>query len=253
MGSETRMFTFNRVPKKELEAQWKQLTESDTYERGHDYYNGALHLIEGLTYLAQPFSTFKNAEAFLESEYHGKCTAKVAQIGNPEQFSMEADTRGRALKLALDEALLVQKAFCAGLIQRTLTQKSATKGCKACGCSFSKKGLLFGWHEFRTLPSSASNATLVDRLDRLANSRLEDSFDTRRYAQNPLKSGLFSCPICADMNFVVTATDTKRYESLTAKTSKVRAQFDSHHQKLKAKWAQVKGEHGWAVYATVPS
>lgn len=249
MGSEYRGFSFDRIPKEEMLKRWKQKVAEDTYERGHGMYQGSLNDVREFTIVRASFDSYAAANKYLDEHEPYKGSASCAQVGNPEQFSLQHDKKGKTLEDAYNAARLGYMAFLGGTIHRVFHQKSATKGCSACGCSFSKKGLAIRWNAMSKLPKDVKPETLELKLKELISQADEDGWVARWFERDPIQCTVFSCPMCGDKDFLITATDRKRFEGLYAKSQKAKKAVEDHKITLKAKWDKVKGDHGWVILA----
>lgn len=252
MGTETRYFTIDRLPQKEMMSRWEEMVSRDGYNRGHEGYQGSLTEITYLSTNPKTYTTFKEAQSAARDTYVEKRYAEFFKVGNPEQFNILLDKKGKLLQDALALCRVKERAFFGGLIHRVFQQKSATKGCKACGCSFSKKAMAMKWSGFINLPATVSDETLSTRFSDLLQ-RSCDEFELRRVINRPADSLVFNCFMCGSKDFVITPTDKKRLESLASKTQKAKETLEQYQVALKEKWSKVKGDHGWVIAAAVPT
>lgn len=252
MGAETRYFSFDRIPHKLMMERWHSMVERDGYDRGHEGYRGSLTEINHWGRDPKTYASFQLANGAARDLDIEKRYAEVFKVGNPDQFDIMLDKKGKALHDAVSLSRLKENAFFGGLLHRVFQQKSATKGCKACGCSFSKKAMALRWSGFINLPATVSDETLHTKFMDLLR-RNCDEYEFRRIKDRPADSLIFNCFMCGSKDFVITPTDKKRLESLVAKTKKAQETLSSYQPILKDKWAKVKGDHGWIIAACVPT
>lgn len=252
MGAETRFFSFDRIPEKVMMERWNSLVQEDGYNRGHESYQGSLTEIRYLDTDPKTYVSFKLASAKAREEDVDKRHAVIYKVGNPDQFNIMLDKKGKALTDGVSDARLKESAFFGSLLHRVFQQKSATKGCKACGCSFSKKAMASKWSGFPNLPATVSDETLHTRFMDLLRRNL-DEYEYQRVKDRPADSAVFNCFMCGSRDFVITPTDKKRLESLVDKTKKAREALNLYQPVLNEKWSKVKGDHGWVIVACVPT
>lgn len=248
MGTETNYLEFPNLTKAEFLKEWKATQQHDGYERGHELYSGSLIHVDHLSYSPSKCSSFAEARKLLHNVFVSKGSALVVQVGSPD----ERPSKLQKLLQAKEDSQSSLKIFAASIAYRTLTQKSKTRGCANCECSFSKKGMSLFWRDsIKVQHRAPTDAELAKLFDSMAFG-CEDEFEQRLMAREPMRAWFLRCPVCNSTDFLVTETDRKKAASLASKQAKAVTEYEQAHRVYLEKLKSAKKEQGWAVLAVTP-
>lgn len=225
MGTETRTLDVENVGNwAELGKAWKELCRQDTYNRGHDTFNGSISHCD-LELAQKKFPTHAAAANYLDSVNVEKRTALAVQYGSPVG-AFPATQKEKELEKRLTDLQAELLLFEHEVLKRFVASKSASKKCTHCGSVISKKS--------RERMAAENFKETYDRMD--------SGFDRRDYVRERT-----SCPAC-NHNLLMTDTDVKRKNSLI---ERVRKAEDQKRELLKTRKASAP--YGYLVCAACPS
>lgn len=225
MGTETRTLDVENAGNwQELTKAWSDLCRQDTYNRGHDSYNGSISHCE-LELSQKKFPTREAASKYLDSVDVQKRTALAVQYGSPIG-AFPATQKEKELEKRLTDLQTELLLFDHEVLKRFVASKSASKKCTHCGSVISKKS--------RERLAAENFKGNYDRMD--------SGFDRRDYIREQT-----SCPAC-NHNLLMTDTDVKRKNSLVERARKAEEQKREIMKTRKA-----PAPYGYLVTAACPS
>lgn len=223
MGTETRYLHFDRCNNPtELRARWREAVEADTYNRGHEIYNGSIRHAE-LSVNPVRFKDAKAAEAARDAYDVDKREAVAFGYGDPSKtFPQTAADKKLVETLAqLDKDL---ENFEFEVLKRFAHGKSASRKCTHCESVVSRKSRV----RYAARPPSKSQ---------------ESHFDYRDSVRM-----LTACPCCGG-ELLMTDTDKKRKASLSTRSADLHKKVTAAREKFFAKTASC----GYYIVAGCPS
>lgn len=211
MGCQIRHLSFSPCSTPaELRKLWKETVEEDTYNKGHDTYNGSIRHVDDLDVHPVRFKTAKEASVAREGYNVEKREARAFAYGDPAKaFPMTAADKKMVTTLtALEKEL---EGFEFDVLTRFVKGKSASRKCGHCDSVISKKSRM----PFALRPPVKTSSVL-------------DYRDAIRE--------LTACPCCGH-ELLQTETDKKRKTSLktrvgdlAAKVTKAKAAHYAKHE-----------------------
>ena len=188
---------------------WKQAVEYDTYQRGHDTYNGSIRHVDSPTIHPVRYKSEKEAQAARDAYNVDKREARAFAYGDPaKSFPMTAADKKMVATLATLEKEL--EGFEFEVLTRFVKGKSASRKCGNCDSVISKKSRI-PWAQRPPVKTSSV-------------------LDYREAIRE-----LTACPCCGH-ELLQTETDKKRkmslktrVDDLAEKTAKARAAHYAKH------------------------
>lgn len=223
MGTDTRYLQFTNCNNQtELMARWRTAVQEDTYEKGHDIYNGSIRHCD-LSVHPTRFATAKLAEAARDAYNVDKREARAFGYGDAAKtFPQTAADKKAVQTLAQLEKELEHFEF--DVLKRFVQGKSASRKCANCDSVISRK----------------SRARLAIRPPQKREDNVLDYRDAVRE--------LTACPCCGH-ELLLTDTDKKRKASLGKRIQELTKKVSD----AKTKFFSKNAACGYFIVAGCPS
>jgi len=223
MGADTRFFHFDKCDNRaELDKRWRDAVREDTYERGHDSYNGSIRNVESLSVHPVRYKTAGEAERARDAYDADKREAMAFGYGDPTKvFPQTAGDKKMVDNLAKLKKEL--ETFDFDILCRFAKGKTSSRKCSHCESVISRK----------------SRQTLALRPP----TRNQDNFAYRDALHE-----LTACPACGH-NLLITDTDKKLKASLEKRVHELTKKVEDAEKAFYAK----KPTCGYFIVAVCPS